>query len=225
MHLTGKFSTSLNTPHTFIKKVNMNHHQWDMDLDKVSETKIEGQFTIPKWQLELGFGYALIANYIYYDELSHVRQNPDAMSVMSAYLMKNFKLWLFHFDNKALLQLTSDEDVLPLPKLALNLRYYLQFPVVRNVMEMQIGVHGQFNTRYYAQSYAPDLGVFYNQKEELIGNVPYCDIFVNAQWKRACVFVKYTNFLKDKPESDYFSAYHYIKPTQGFKFGIYWPFR
>ena len=144
---------------------------------------------------------------------------------MSGYLMKNFKLWAFHFDNKVLFQLSSDESVLPLPKLALNLRYYVEFPVVKEVMRMQIGVNGTFNTKYYAQSYSPDLGVFYNQKKELIGNNPYCDVFINMQWKRACIFVKYTNAFKDWPASDYFSAYHYVKPVRGFKFGIFWGFR
>ncbi len=225
IHLIGRFSTSLKTPHQFVKKVNMNHHQWDMDLSKTSETRVEGLFTIPKWQLEAQFSYALVKNMIYYDELSHVRQNANTMSIMSGYLMKNFKLWAFHFDNKVLFQLSSDENVLPLPKLALNLRYYVEFPVVKEVMTMQIGVNGTFNTKYYAQSYSPDLGVFYNQKKELIGNNPYCDIFVNMQWKRACIFVKYTNAFKDKPTSDYFSAYHYIKPVRGFKFGIFWGFR
>lgn len=225
IHLTGRFSTSLTTPHQFVKVVNMNHHQWNENLGKTSETRVEGLLEIPKWQMEAQFSYALVSNLIYYDELSHVRQNNKAMSIMSGYLMKNFKLWAFHFDNKVLFQLSSDENVLPLPKLALNLRYYVEFPVVKEVMRMQIGVNGTFNTKYYAQSYSPDLGVFYNQKKELIGNNPYCDVFINMQWKRACIFVKYTNAFKDWPESDYFSAYHYVKPVRGFKFGIFWGFR
>lgn len=225
IHLTGRFSTSLTTPHQFVKVVNMNHHQWNENLGKTSETRVEGLLEIPKWQLEAQFSYALVSNLIYYDELSHVRQNSKAMSIMSGYLMKNFKLWAFHFDNKVLFQLSSDESVLPLPKLALNLRYYVEFPVVKEVLRMQIGVNGTFNTKYYAQSYSPDLGVFYNQKKELIGNNPYCDVFINMQWKRACIFVKYTNAFKDWPASDYFSAYHYVKPARGFKFGIFWGFR
>jgi len=225
IHLTGVFNTSLKTPDYLVQHVNMNHHQWDTDFDKVSETKIQGILTIPKWDLEASLGYALVSNFIYYDELSHIRQYDRIMNIISGYLMKNFKLWAFHFDNKILFQMASDEAVLPLPKFALNLRYYLEFNVVRNVLRMQLGVNGQFNTKYYAQAYAPDLGVFYNQTQELIGNVPYCDIFVNMQWKRACIFVKYTNAFKDWPSSDYFSAYHYIKPARGFKLGIFWPFR
>lgn len=224
IHLIGKFSTSLKEPHRFEQKLYNNHHVWDNDFGKTSETHIEGTLDIPKWQLQAFFGYALVNNMIYYDTLSVVRQHPSPISIMSAYLEKNFRLWKFHFDNRVLFQLSSNQEVLPLPSLSLNLRYYLQFDVVKNVMNMQIGVNALFNTEYYAKSYSPDLGVFYNQNNELIGNTPYFDAFVNVQWKRACIFVKYTNTFINWPTSDYFSAYHYIKPQQGFKFGIFWPF-
>lgn len=225
IHLTGKISTSLKTPTYLQQHVSMNHHQWDLNLNKVSESKIQASLTIPKWDLEASFGYDLISGFTYYDELSMLRQSPNVLNVMTGYLMKNFKVWALHFDNKILFQMASDEYILPLPRFALNLRYYFEFNVVKNVLRMQVGMDGQFNTKYYAKSYAPDLGVFYNQRNELIGNCPYCDIFVNMQWKRACIFVKYTNALRGTPTSDYFSAYNYIKPGRDIKIGIFWPFR
>ena len=33
-----------------------------------------------------------------------------------------------------------------------------------------------------------------------------------------------TNAFYEWPEPGYFSAYHYIRPKRGFKFGILWPF-
>ena len=72
------------------------------------------------------------------------RQHGPAMSVLSASLRKEFVLGPVHLDHRALLQLSSEPEVVPLPILALNLRYYLQFVVQRdelrrNVMVMQIG--------------------------------------------------------------------------------------
>ncbi len=224
MHLTGKFHTSLREPHLFNQKIYTNHHVWNNDFKKISETRIEGTFDIPKYKLQAFFGYALVDGMIYYDTLSVVRQLDSPVSIMSAYLEKNFKLWVLHFDNRALFQLSSNQDAVPLPTLALNLRYYFQFNIVKDVMSMQIGLNALFNTKYYAQTYSPDLGVFYNQNQEKIGSTPYFDAFVNVQWKRACVFVKYTNTFIGWPDSDYFSAYHYIKPQHGIKFGIFWPF-
>ena len=108
--------------------------------------------------------------------------------------------------------------------LTLNLRYYVQFPVVKNVMTMQIGANGIMYTKYNLQAYEPDLGVFYNQNSQEWGNNPYVDAFVNIQWKNACLFAKYCNVLHPFTKGDYFSAFNYIRPTDLFKFGLYWPF-
>jgi hypothetical protein len=111
-----------------------------------------------------------------------------------------------------------------LPKLTLNLRWYFDIDVVRNVMNLQLGVNAIGTTLWYAPTYSPDLGQFYAQNKELIGNFPYMDIFANIQWHRACIYVKFTNAFFEWPEPGYFSAYHYILPKRGFKFGILWPF-
>ena len=172
------------------------------------------------------FGYALLGNNIYYDTDGIVRQNGQAMSVMSAYLRKDFRLWKFHLDHQALFQVSSNPDVLPLPMLALNFRYYLQFDVVKKVMQMQIGANGRYTTRWYAPAYNPVAGVFHNQNEEMYGNCPDIDVFVNIQWKRACIFIKLVNVGLGWPndQADYFSAHHYILPQRTLKVGIFWPF-
>ncbi len=91
-------------------------------------------------------------------------------------------------------------------------------------MDMQVGANGIMYTKYYLQAYEPDLGVFYNQTTQKWGSSPYVDAFVNIQWKRACVYVKYCNVLQSVTRGDYFSAMDYIRPTAALKFGIYWPF-
>ena len=110
--------------------------------------------------------------------------------------------------------------------LALDFRYYLQFDVVKNVMQMQIGADGRFTTKWYAPAYNPALGVFHNQKEELYGNCPNIDLFLNIQWKRACIFIKVINIGMGWPndQADYFSAHHYINSQRAIKVGIFWPF-
>jgi len=225
IHIMAKFHTGLKTPHPFEQQIFLNHHKWDNDFSKVSTTKVEAQLEIPKWRLDAQFGYALVANMLYYDTLAVIRQYDKPVSVMSAYLRKDFTVWRLHFDNQVLFQLTSaPDDVLPLPKLSLNLRWYFDIDVVRNVMNLQLGVNAIANTLWYAPTYSPDLGQFYAQKRELIGNFPYMDIFANIQWHRACIFVKFTNAFYEWPEPGYFSAYHYIRPKRTFKFGILWPF-
>ena len=161
---------------------------------------------------------------VYYDSTSVVRQFTSPVHTLAASLEQNVRLWAFHFDHKLLYQMTSDDKVLPLPTLTANLRYYVQFPIVKNVLEVQIGANAVFYTKYYIQSFSPDLGVFYNQRTYEWGNNPYIDFFINAQWKTASIFVKYTDALDGFPERGYFSAANYIRPATAFKFGITWPF-
>ena len=224
--LKAHFETNLSEPNYYDQHLYTNHFAWNNSFGKISTTKVMAELAIPRWRLDASFGYALLGNNIYYDDQGIARQNSTPMSVMSATLRKDFTLWKFHFDNRLLFQLSSNEEVMPLPMLALNLRYYLEFDVVKNAMKMQIGAHGTFTTKWYAPGYNPVLGVFHNQHEREYGNCPYIDAFVNIQWKRACIFVKIVNVNMGWPNksADYFSAAGYIAPQRAIKFGISWPF-
>ena len=226
LNLSIHFETGLKEPDYYQQHIHSNHFWWDNDFGKISTTKAEAALNIPRWKFKVGFGYALLKNNLYYDSKSIIRQNQTPMSVMTATVIKNFKAWKFHFDHQLKFQLSSNEDVLPLPMLAFNFRYYFQFDVVKNVMQMQLGANATYTTKWHASGYNPALGVFYNQKEELYGNCPYIDVFVNIQWKRACIFVKAVNVGMGWPNNraDYFSAHHYIRPQRAIKFGIFWPF-
>ena len=224
--LKAHFETNLSEPNYYDQHLYTNHFAWNNSFGKISTTKVMAELAIPRWRLDASFGYALLGNNIYYDDQGIARQNSTPMSVMSATLRKDFTLWKFHFDNRLLFQLSSNEEVMPLPMLALNLRYYLEFDVVKNAMKMQIGAHGTFTTKWYAPGYNPVLGVFHNQHEREYGNCPYIDAFVNIQWKRVSLFVKAVNVNMGWPnkKADYFSADGYINTQRAFKFGISWPF-
>ena len=220
------FETTLKEPDYYEQHLCTNHYMWNNDFGKISSTKIGAVLEIPRWDLHASFDYALLSNNIYYDTEGIVRQNTDPMSVMTASLRKDFIVWKFHLDHQALFQLSSNKDVIPLPMLALNLRYYLQFDVVKKVMQMQIGANAAFTTKWYAPAFNPVLGVFHNQNVAEYGNCPYIDAFFNIQWNRACIFVKIVNVNMGWPNksADYFSAAGYIAPQRAIKFGISWPF-
>ena len=224
IHITGKIDVSQQRPVFFYNNYYSNHYVWENDFDKTTNTSVQGKMTIPTYGMEAFFGYSLLNNNIYLDTLGNAVQNTESMSVMTAWLRKDFRLWKFHMENKILFQLSSKQEVVPLPKLALNLRYYLEFNLVKNVLSAQIGADATFNTDYYGQAYSPASGLFYNQRDEKIGGTPYIDVFVNLQWKRASIFVKWVNAGQDWPDSDYFSANRYVRPQTALKFGIFWPF-
>ncbi|MBQ3881151.1 MAG: putative porin [Bacteroidales bacterium] len=224
--LQARFETKLEEPQYYQQHFFSNHFKWENDFGKISTTKIEAKLSIPWWKTEIGGGYALLSNNIYYDTLGVARQNTTAMSVAKLYLAKNFVFGPLHLDNRVLLQWSSNKEAVPLPMGAANLRWYLQIPVVKDVMTLQIGADATATTKWYAPAYNPVLGVFHNQDKEQFGECPYFDAFVNIQWKRASIFIKYVNAGMGWPldEADYFSAAKYIRPQRAFKFGVSWPF-
>ncbi len=232
--LSAHFDTELREPTYYQQHVNANHYSWDNAFGKISTTRIQGRIEIPYWKMSADVGYALLGNNLYYDTQGIIRQNGTPMSVLSASLRKEFVLGPVHLDHRALLQVSSNPEVLPLPTAAFNFRYYLQFVVQRdeqrrNVMVMQVGADAYANTPWYAPAWNPNLGVFHNQDQRQYTNGPYFDVFVNVQWKRACVFIKYQNAAGGWPllHRDYFSADRYIvtkSGMEGLKFGVYWPF-
>jgi hypothetical protein len=133
---------------------------------------------------------------------------------------------VLHLDNRVLFQVSSNPDVVPLPTLAVNLKYFIQFNISHGVLLMQIGANGFYNTAWNSPAWNPALGVFRNQVENLYNNGPYVDAFANMQWKRATIFVKYENANQGWPmkKNDYFSADRYINTQRVLKLGIYWPF-
>ena len=221
------FDTSLQEPDYYQQHMVSNHYRWDNDFGKITTTRLKAGLDIPRWKLNANVGYALLANNIWYDSTGTAKQNATAMSILSAGLRKEFVIANFlHLDNRILFQLSSDQDVVPLPMVALNLKYFVQFNIVKNVLQMQIGANAWMNTEYYAQAWNPALGVFQNQKETKYGNNPYFDVFVNMQWKRACIFVKLENAGLGWPldRADYFSAHNQIRTQRALKFGLFWPF-
>jgi len=226
--ITLNFDTSLKEPDFYHQHYYSNHYSWENGFDKISVTRIGGRIDIPYWKLSLAAGYALLDKNIYFDATGTVRQNDTPMSIATLALSKNLVLLgnFLHLDNRALLQWSSNKDVVPLPALALNLRYYIQFNIVKDVLQVQAGADGLWNSSWYAPGWNPAVGSFYNQARIKYNNGPSFDVFVNMQWKRACIFVKLENLGMGWPmdKADYFSAHHYIRTQKALKLGMFWPF-
>lgn len=228
LSLSVRFEQNLQEPEFYQQNFFSNHYRWRNDFTKISTTKLEAGLDIPRWRLQASASYGLLSGNIWYDANGIVQQNTTPMSVASLYLRKDFVFGkTLHLENRFLLQYSSDQTVVPLPLLAANLRYYIQFPIVsEDVMKMQLGINTHFNTAWYAPAYNPVAGVFFNQDTYAYGNCPRFDAFVNMQWKTACIFVKLENAGQGWPmeKHDYFSAAGYIHTTRAVKIGIYWPF-
>ena len=223
--LRGAFKVDRRSPSFWQENLYSNHFMWSTPLNKETETRFEAALSIPDWALEAGVWQSVVSDPIYYGNDAHIAQWDGEVSLTGVYLRKDFRLGGFHLDNRVLLQWSSDQEVAPVPTMAAYLSYYYEFWVVRNVLRLQLGLDGRYNTKYYAPSYNPALSAYYNQREMEVGGYPYLDAFVMAKWKRMRIFLKYQHLNKGLfGEGAYFSAAGYPLNPGMFKMGISWGF-
>ncbi len=223
--LEGRFSMDRRSPNFWQENLFSNHYVWSTPLNKENETRFEVKFSLPNYALEVGAWQAVTSDKIYYGSDANVAQKGGSVSVTGVYARKDFRPGGFHLDHRVLLQWSTDQEVVPVPLASAYLSYYYEFWVVRNVLRLQIGLDGRYNTRYYAPGYNPALSVFYNQHEEKWGGYPYMDAFVMGKWKRMRIFLKYQHVNKGLfGDGEYFSAAGYPLNPGMFKLGISWGF-
>ncbi len=230
--ISAGLKTSLRQPTFYQEHFHSVSYKLDTSFNKTSDTRFYGGLDIPHWKLNARVNYVLLSGSVYYDADRIARQSTKPVSILSASLNKEFVLGPLHLDNRVLFQMSSDQEVIPLPLVALNLKYFAEFVIQRDanrvkpILTMQVGVNAFYNTPWNTPGYNPTTGTFYNQNTNSYTNGPYFDIFINAQWKRCCIFLKIENIGEGWPmkSRDYFSADGYIRTGRAFKIGIFWPF-
>ena len=232
-------------PVFFYRHFHSKHYWWDNnDLSKIMRTRIEGRLNIRKWGTSLRAGVENIKNYTYLDNnsvavtnnegkvLSYknnavVRQDGNNIQVFTAMWEQKLKAGIFHLDTEMVFQKTSNENILPLPKLSAYANLYLKAALVKNVFNVELGADARYFTKYYAPDYSPVMGQFYlqnpNEKIE-IGGYPMINVYANLQWKRTRIFIMMYHINQGTGDSNYFLAPHYPINPKMLKLGISWNF-
>ncbi len=223
--LTAGASFRIEEPDFWEENYISNHFIWTNNFDKEIATRFDLKFSIDHIGLHLGANYELSQNKVYYDSLMQVAQSDDPLNMLGVYLQKDFTFGGFHLNHRVLLQLSSNDFVAPVPLASAYLSYYYHLVVVKNVLDLEFGVDGRYQTKYYGFGYNPALGVFYNQNEVELGGFPYLDAFVSAKWKRLRILVKLQNWnIGLFGGRDYFMVAHYPQNPLMLKFKFSWSF-
>jgi hypothetical protein len=222
--LKGRLVLENKEPDYFLQRYYSNHFRWDNGFSKTTDTRIEVALSVPDYKLEVGVQQSLVNNLVYMDTTAMPVQESNAISITSIYVQKNFKAGAFHADNRLLFQFSGNEDVVPLPKVSLNGRWYAQFVLVKSVLTAQLGLDTYIHTKYYLPAYNPAVGLFHNQKEKKIGEYPMVDAFINLKWKRVTLFFKMAHVDQGMFNQEYFSALHYPRNKRMLRMGLTWHF-
>ena len=186
-----------------------NHYAWDNDFSKTKRVRVGGELDIPFSWTNVGVGYETLNDYIYWDSDGLPAQHGGAIHVFSARWRQGLHFKAFNWDNCVTLQTSSNETVLPLPKLALYSNLYARFVIAR-VLHVQMGVDGNYYTKYYAPAYNPATMTFHSQHEQECGNFAIMNLYANFKMKQARFFIAWTHFNQKVHSGDaYFATPHY----------------
>lgn len=225
VHLEGHFIIDNREASFYTKKYYSNRLQWNNDFDKTTETRLETTLSIPDWSFEAGFSNSVISKPVYWGLDATPHQSADVVNITALYLQKNFQFWRFHVDNRFLMQITSNSNIIPLPAFSGNTAFYLESQWIKDVLRNQLGIDVYYNTKFFDYAYNPAAGMFHIQDESKIGSYPWIDLFASFKWKRANVYVKMTNVAQGMIGGNaYFSALHYPRNSRMIRFGVRWHF-
>jgi hypothetical protein len=101
--------------------------------------------------------------------------------------------------------------------------YYRNY-VFKKALLLDIGLDVFYNTAYKAPNYMPATGQFYIQQTTSVGNYPYIDLFIDAQIKKARIFLKIEHVNSGLFGQTYLQYPNHPMNDRAFKLGINWRF-
>lgn len=210
-------------PSLFLQYYESNHFRWANSFDKTYKTHVGGNFAIPTRKFSFDVDIENVTKYIYFDPTALPVQYSGNVQIVAANLKQDFNFGKFALENNVVYQLSSNQEVIPLPTLSLYHNFYYHDKWFK-VLSMQIGANVRYHTSYYAPSYMPATGQFYNQRTTEVGNYPVVNVYLNAHLKRTRFFVEYYHINQLFMSGAYFSMPNYPINPAIFKMGLTWNF-
>lgn len=196
-----------------------NHFIWKNDFGKIRTVNFGGTLNIPFSGTTLSAEASNIQNFIYFGENFLPRQHGSNIQFFSVRIDQRIKAGIFHWDNRITYQTSSDENVLPLPKLAVYSNLYLKFKIA--TLYVQLGVDCDYYTKYYAPNYQPATASFANQHEVEIGNYPFMNAYANMKLSKTRFYVMFSHFNQGMfGGNNYFSLPNYPLNPRRFQIGL-----
>jgi hypothetical protein len=221
-------SVSLTTPSVWYTGWGSNNFKWDFDAAREFRIESGFGFRYPERKMSAGFRYSLVDNYSYFGTDALPAQHTGTLSVAAATIDKTITLGGFNLGATALVQQSSNSDVLSLPLVALRsaLWYYhdIHFAITGGRMQVEAGVELFLHTPYKASAYMPATGRYYNQADYEVGGYPFMNAFINAKIKRTRIMLSFDHVNQGLTGINYFLLPRYPLNTRMFRYGLAWTF-
>lgn len=212
----GKFSNL--TPPWFMQHYLSNHFVWENYFSKIRSFRAGGEIAIPWTWTRLSAGVENVQNALYFDAASMARQHSGSVQVFSATLRQDLHAGCFHWENRLTYQKSSNQDIIPLPQLAVNSNMYVLFRVA--TLRVQFGLECDYFTRYKPVTFQPATMQFINTDGPWIGNYPFMNLYVNCRLDKTRFFLMMSHINQGLCGDNYFSMPHYPMNPRRFQLGL-----
>lgn len=215
-------------PSVWYERWGSNNFKWQNNFLKEFRINVGAEFSYPARRTMIRFNYAIIDNYTDFGPDTLPSQFTGGLSVASLFIKKEVSVWKFHLSNDILFQKSSNKAVLDLPFVTLRSAAFFEhnfhFKLTNGNLLTQIGAEVSYNSSYFGYSYMPATGRFYRQNQELTGNYPYVNVFLNLKLKRTRIFIMYDHVNSGMSGYNYFMVPFNPMNIRMFKYGLAWTF-
>jgi hypothetical protein len=209
-----------------------NNFEWHKEMNKEFRIDFGSTIAYPARKINIKFNYAIIKNYTDFDTTAIPSQYSGGLSIAALTISKGLKAWKFHLDTDAILQTSSNSEVLDLPlatiRAALYFEHLFRFKKTNGKLNTQFGVDVTYNSLYYPYSYMPATGRFYRQYDTEAGNYPFVNLFLNVKLQRTRFFLMFDHLnygmMGDSMGKNYCMVPDYPMNIKMFRIGLAWTF-
>lgn len=225
---------------TFYQRHYHSRHLWwdNADLDKELRTRLQVRLSFEKTRTRLRAAIDDLKNYTYFasqyttsDELRigntiTANQCGDNISMLTLQLAQDFTFGPLNWESVVTYQKSSNQAVLPVPKLDVYSNLYLRF-VVSKVLNIDLGADVRYFTKYEAPEYSPYIGQFAVQDNGdanvEVGNHPFINVYANMFLKHTRFFVMMSH-VNGGGGNNRFTLPHYPMNGNILRLGVSWNF-
>ena len=217
-------------PSPYLQRFRSNHLLWDNNFGFTYRFLGGAKVAYPtKWvKPSVDFSFENRTRPIYVSAFDwKPRQYAGNVQIITADVGLDLTTPWINLENRAVIQHTTNDSVLPVPLVILQHRLYYHGTWFR-VLDAQIGVDLRYFTRYHAPVLCPGTGMFATQQDVSVGNYPWMNVYANFFVRpiRLRFFFQYQhlNHLFMSKNINYLTMPGYPTNRDIFRAGLAWHF-
>ena len=230
LEISARAYAKSETPNFYLLHYRSNHIQWENNFGFTY--RFMGGATVKydyKWvKPRIDFSFENQTNPIYVSAADwKPRQYNGNVQIFTGDVGLDVTTPWINFENRAVVQYTTNDTVMPVPLVILQSRLYYHGTWFK-ALDAQIGVDLRYFTKYNAPVLCPSTGLFATQQTTEIGNYPWMNVYANFYVRsiRLRFFAQYQHlsYWFDTKSAAYLTMPGYPTNRDVFRAGVAWHF-